>query len=126
MGGSQPVLCAVNSYRYFCTAADSPETATGPHERENYRRGKWPGREFPAGRIQRHEGCTKLTREVRIIAGEEQVQITNIAPDKVATRAKEGIHFGFAFNVPGQPQTHVDIPWGVDAARCRPASGGQP
>ena len=32
--------------------------------------------------------------------------------DKIATRKKEGVHFSFAFNVPGAT-TRMDIPWGV-------------
>jgi hypothetical protein len=57
------------------------------------------------------EGCTKLVREVRLIAGQPQVELDNLV-DKIATTTKEGIHFGFAFNIPN-PRTRVDIPWGV-------------
>jgi alpha-mannosidase len=32
--------------------------------------------------------------------------------DKISTRVKEGIHFGFAFNV-ANGTTRIDIPWGV-------------
>ena len=57
------------------------------------------------------EGCNKLLREVRLIAGQPQVEIDNLV-DKIATTTKEGIHFGFAFNI-ANPRTRVDIPWGV-------------
>jgi hypothetical protein len=56
-------------------------------------------------------GCNKLTREVRIIAGQPWVECRNVL-DKIPTRNKEGVHFGFAFNVPGAT-TRMDIPWGV-------------
>ena len=32
--------------------------------------------------------------------------------DKKAIKEKEGIHFGFGFNIP-DPVTHADIPWGI-------------
>jgi alpha-mannosidase len=57
------------------------------------------------------DGCNWLTREVAVIAGQSQVEITNTI-DKIAIAKKEGIHFGFAFNVPN-PVTKVDVPWGI-------------
>jgi alpha-mannosidase len=57
------------------------------------------------------EGCNSLTREVRVIAGNPQIEIDNLV-DKIATTKKEGIHFGFAFNVP-DGRIRIDIPWGV-------------
>jgi alpha-mannosidase len=57
------------------------------------------------------DGCNKLLREVRLIAGQPQVEIDNLV-DKIATTTKEGVHFGFAFNITN-PRTRVDIPWGV-------------
>lgn len=57
------------------------------------------------------DGCKSLTRVVRIIAGQDHVEIDNLV-DKIATTTKEGIHFGFAFNIP-DPRTQVDIPWGI-------------
>lgn len=56
-------------------------------------------------------GCNSLTREVRLIKGSAGVELYNVV-DKQAIVAKEGIHFGFAFNVP-QGQVRVNIPWGV-------------
>ncbi len=43
-------------------------------------------------------GCNKLTREVRIVAGLNRVDLVNVL-DKRAVREKEGVHLGFAFNV---------------------------
>jgi len=57
------------------------------------------------------EGCNSLTREVRVIAGKPEIEIDNRL-DKIKTTKKEGIHFGFAFNIP-DGRTRIDIPWGV-------------
>jgi len=57
------------------------------------------------------EGCNFLSREVRLISGKPEIEIHNLI-DKIATTKKEGIHFGFAFNVP-DGRTRIDIPWGV-------------
>lgn len=57
------------------------------------------------------EGCNSLNREVTLIAGKPHVELCNIV-DKIAITDKEGIHFGFAFDVPN-PITKVDVPWGV-------------
>lgn len=57
------------------------------------------------------EGVNWLTREVKVVAGQPWVEMTN-SFDKISTRTKEGIHFGFAFNVP-EGSIRIDIPWGV-------------
>lgn len=57
------------------------------------------------------DGCNSLTREVRVIAGKPEIEINNLV-DKIATIKKEGIHFGFAFDIPNG-HTRMDIPWGV-------------
>lgn len=56
-------------------------------------------------------GCNWLTREVRVVLNQPWVDLTN-SFDKISTRVKEGIHFGFAFNVP-DGTTRMDIPWGI-------------
>ena len=56
-------------------------------------------------------GCHKLTREYRLHALRNYVEIVNTV-DKKAVRAKEGVHFGFGFNVPGGT-VRLDVPWGV-------------
>ena len=56
-------------------------------------------------------GCYKLSRELRIIDGLDRVDITNIV-DKQAIRKKEGVHFGFAFNVPDGVMK-MDMAWAV-------------
>jgi alpha-mannosidase len=56
-------------------------------------------------------GCVKFTREFRVIDGLDHVDIINVI-DKKAVREKEGVHLGFAFNVP-QAEMRMDIPWAV-------------
>lgn len=56
-------------------------------------------------------GCNGLTREIRLTKGVACVEFNNIV-DKQAVVEKEGIHFGFAFDVP-QSKIRVNIPWGV-------------
>ena len=56
-------------------------------------------------------GCRGVSRSVRLQAGQPWVEISNIV-DKLPLKDKDGIHFGFAFNIPNS-KTRVDIPWGV-------------
>ena len=56
-------------------------------------------------------GCNKLTREYRLHALRNYVEIIDTV-DKKAVRAKEGVHFGFAFHVP-DGVVRMDVPWGV-------------
>lgn len=56
-------------------------------------------------------GCRSVSRSVRLLANQPWVELSNVV-DKLPWVAKDGIHFGFSFNVP-QAQTRVDIPWGV-------------
>jgi hypothetical protein len=54
-------------------------------------------------------GCKRLSREVRVIDGLDRVEIINTI-DKLAVRAKEGVHFGFGFNVP-KGVIRMDVGW---------------
>jgi alpha-mannosidase len=56
-------------------------------------------------------GCTKFSREIRVVDGLDRVEIINTL-DKTAVRRKEGVHLGFAFNVPDGVM-RMDIPWAV-------------
>ena len=100
---------ALNSYRYL-HGGDAPSKATGPTDvkisiKEN-------GPVLASLLVEsKAEGCNKLTREISILAGMPQVEMIDTV-DKIATRAKEGIHFAFAFDVP-DATTRMDIPWGV-------------
>jgi alpha-mannosidase len=101
--------CAINSFRYL-NGDDSPDKASGTRNvkisiKEN-------GPLVATLQIESDaEGCNRLLREITIIAGQPQIEIKNIV-DKQAILKKEGIHFGFAFNIP-EPTTRVDIPWGI-------------
>lgn len=56
-------------------------------------------------------GCRSLTTEIRLVDGLDRVEILNTL-DKKAVREKEGVHFGFGFNIPGGVM-RVDIPFAV-------------
>jgi hypothetical protein len=56
-------------------------------------------------------GCRYITRSVRLIYGQPCVEISNIV-DKLPLTAKDGVHFGFGFDIP-ESVTRMDIPWGI-------------
>lgn len=56
-------------------------------------------------------GCRKISRSVRLIKSQPWIEISNVV-DKLPLVEKDGIHFGFGFDIP-QGTTRVDIPWGV-------------
>jgi hypothetical protein len=56
-------------------------------------------------------GCHRLTREYRLHALRNYLEIIDTV-DKQAVRAKEGVHFGFGFQVP-DGVLRMDVPWGV-------------
>lgn len=57
------------------------------------------------------KGCRSVSRSIRLQAGQPWMEISNIV-DKLPLVEKDGIHFGFDFNLP-DAKTRVDIPWGV-------------
>jgi len=54
-------------------------------------------------------GCKHLSREVRLIDGLDRVEIIDTI-DKLPVRAKEGIHLGWGFQVPGGVM-RLDVGW---------------
>lgn len=100
---------ALNSFRYL-RGGEAPDKASGPTDVTIAIKERGP---LVASLLveSKAEGCNRLTREIRVITGMPHVEILNTV-DKISTRHKEGIHFGFAFNVPGAT-TRMDIPWGV-------------
>ena len=56
-------------------------------------------------------GCRSVSRSVRLVQDQPWVEISNVV-DKLPLVEKDGIHFGFGFDIP-QGITRVDIPWGV-------------
>ncbi len=124
-------VCNINSFRYLqgngkpasggpqyaakTVTSDSqgtpnPIRATGPTEVKTLIKENGP---LVASILieSKADGCNKLIREVRVVAGNPAVEIDNLV-DKIATTEKEGIHFGFAFDIPNG-RTRMDIPWGV-------------
>lgn len=99
---------ALNDYRYMLGSDAAGAKGTGPVTI----RVKEPGPLVASLLVEsKAPGCRGLTREVRVIEGLERVEIINTL-DKLPVRQKEGVHFGFAFNVP-DGQVRLDIPWGV-------------
>jgi len=58
------------------------------------------------------DGCNSLTRRVTLLEGDGAVYIDNIV-DKIATTDKEGVHFGFSFDMGENLRFTADVPWGV-------------
>jgi alpha-mannosidase len=56
-------------------------------------------------------GCRSVTRSVRLVKDQPWLEISNIV-DKLPLIEKDGVHFGFEFDIPGGI-TRVDIPWGI-------------
>jgi alpha-mannosidase len=56
-------------------------------------------------------GCRHLSREIRVVEGLNRIDITNRL-DKLPVREKEGVHFGFGFNVP-DGKVRMDVGWAV-------------
>jgi hypothetical protein len=54
-------------------------------------------------------GCEQLTREIRVIDGINRLEVINTV-DKLPIRAKEGVHFGFGFNIPSGT-VRMDVGW---------------
>ena len=59
-------------------------------------------------------GCRSLRREIRVIDGLNRVEIIDTI-DKLPVRSKEGIHFGFGFDIPDGVM-RMDVGW----AQVRP------
>jgi alpha-mannosidase len=64
-------------------------------------------------------GCSTLSREIRLTAGQDYVEIINtldkqriMAADYRSKEGKESLNFGFPFAVPGG-QVRIEVPFGV-------------
>ncbi len=58
-----------------------------------------------------HRDAANCSREYRLHALRNYLEIINTV-DKAPIRAKEGVHFGFGFHVPGGT-VRMDVPWGT-------------
>jgi len=56
-------------------------------------------------------GCCQLVREVRVVDGLDRVELVNHV-DRKSVREKDGVHFGFGFNVPAG-KVRMETPWTV-------------
>ncbi len=56
-------------------------------------------------------GCKSLTRNIRLIQNQPWCEFSNTV-DKLPLEAKDGIHFGYHFNIP-QGITRIEIPWSI-------------
>jgi len=56
-------------------------------------------------------GCVRLVRDVRVVAGSDRVEFINQV-DRKSVRVKDGVHFGFGFNVPGGT-VRMETPWAI-------------
>lgn len=57
------------------------------------------------------DGCRSVTRRIRLVHGQPWVEFSNTV-DKLPVIEKDGVHFGFGFNIP-RSTTRIDIPWNV-------------
>ncbi|MDE5417398.1 hypothetical protein L3049_05200 [Labilibaculum sp. DW002] len=101
--------CAINSYRYL-KGDDTPEEAFALTDVEITIKENGPLLATISVRG-KAEGCTDVATEITIFDGQETVDFKNVI-QKIKTIDKEGVHFGFAFDV-DNPVVVADIPWGV-------------
>jgi alpha-mannosidase len=99
----------MNSY-YYLLEKDSADNAASPYDVVLKVKEKGP-LVVSILAESKADGCKWLNREIKVVHDQPWVDITN-SFDKISTRTKEGIHFGFAFNLP-DGTTHMDIPWGT-------------
>jgi hypothetical protein len=105
----QDAKCAINSFRYL-KADDKPEKAFAPKDAKISVKENGPLLATVLVKSQA-EGCNSLTSEITIYDGLENIDFKNVI-DKIAILDKEGIHFGFAFDI-DNPRVVADIPWGI-------------
>jgi len=107
---------ALNEYLYF--VGEDPAEAKGV-EKVQIRAGE--SGPLVASLIIKSDapGCHALEREIRLVAGQDTVEITNmvdkarlLAAEYHMPNAKESLNFGFPFAVP-DGQVRLDVPFGV-------------
>ncbi|MES2375115.1 MAG: glycoside hydrolase family 38 C-terminal domain-containing protein [Bacteroidota bacterium] len=103
----------LNSYNYVKGVRNGKDTVTAPtHATQVTIQIKEKGPLLISLSVRSDaEGCKWLNREIKLYQNRPYLEIVNTV-NKIATRQKEGIHFGFGFNVP-EGITHMDIPLGV-------------
>jgi alpha-mannosidase len=112
--------CLINSYRYLHGADDASKAIAPVHSKVVV---KEKGALVHSLLVTSDaEGCNSLKREIRLIDGQPWIELDNTL-DKISTQNKEGVHFGFAFNVP-EGTIRMDIPWGVMIPESDQLPGG--
>ncbi len=99
----------VNSFRYLL-GADSMDQAFKPENVQISAKEKGPLVNSLLVESSA-KGCNKLTREIRLVQGSAAIDCINVV-DKQKIVNKEGIHFGFDFQIPGSTMRY-NVPWGV-------------
>lgn len=102
-------VCGINSYRYL-HGNDNGSKATKAYHVSIKAKERGPVINSLVVESEA-EGCRSLRREVTLVAGQAYVSIENTL-DKIATTDKEGVHFGFAFDIP-RADIYTDQPWSV-------------
>ncbi|MCX6872501.1 MAG: glycosyl hydrolase-related protein [Verrucomicrobia bacterium] len=99
---------ALNDYRYVLGTDAKGARTNGPVRIEVWEKGP-----LVAGLSITSEapGCKKLVRLIRVVDGLDRVEIFNYI-DRKSVREKDGVHFGFGFNVPGGT-VRMETPWAV-------------
>ena len=99
---------ALNDYRYVLGTDAKGAQTNGPVRIELLEKGPL----VASLRITSEApGCNSLVREVRVVDGLDRVEIVNHV-DRKSVREKDGVHFGFGFNVPAGT-LRMETPWAV-------------
>jgi alpha-mannosidase len=99
---------ALNDYRYVLDTKAQEAQTSGPARIEVLENGPL----VASLRISSDApGCNQLVREVRVVDGMDRVELVNHV-DRKSVREKDGVHFGFGFNVPAGT-LRMETPWAV-------------
>ena len=99
---------ALNDYRYVLGTDAKGAQSNGPARIEVLEKGPL----VASLRIESEApGCDSLVREVRVVDGLDRVELVNRVARK-SVREKDGVHFGFGFNVPAGT-VRMETPWAV-------------
>jgi len=99
---------ALNDYRYVLGSDSKGAQSNGPVRIQVLENGPLVASlQIESGA----PGCNRLIREVRVVDGLDRVELVNHV-DRKSVREKDGVHFGFGFNVPGGT-VRMETPWAV-------------
>ncbi|MBI5380796.1 MAG: hypothetical protein HZA31_02735 [Opitutae bacterium] len=107
---------ALNQYLYFTDEDAAKAVSSGPAKINVKEKGPLVASLLVESTA---PGCHSFVREVRLVAGEDRVEIENFVDKQRiagvnyhATGSKESLNFAFPFNVPGG-QVRFDVPFGI-------------